>query len=49
MIYYFNHQLAAKYEVEKEQEARLWVEAIIGEPLDSVSVVAVWLDGGVVG
>lgn len=27
-------KMAAKYEVEKEQEARLWIEAILGEPLD---------------
>ena len=30
--------MAAKYEVDKEQEARLWMEAVVGEPLDSVSV-----------
>ena len=29
-------QLDAKYEIEKEQEARLWMEAVIGEPLDDV-------------
>ena len=29
-------QLEAKYEVEKEQEARLWMEAVIGESLDEV-------------
>lgn len=28
-------KLEAKYEVEKEQEARLWMEAVIGEPLDN--------------
>ena len=29
-------QLEAKYEIEKEQEARLWIEEVIGEPLDEV-------------
>jgi hypothetical protein len=28
-------KMAAKYEVEKEQEARVWMENVIGEPLDS--------------
>jgi hypothetical protein len=28
-------KMAAKYEVEKEQEARIWVEEVIGEPLDA--------------
>lgn len=27
-------KMDAKYEVEKEQEARLWIEDVIGEPLD---------------
>lgn len=27
-------KIAAKYEVEKEQEARQWIEAVIGEPID---------------
>jgi hypothetical protein len=27
-------KIEAKYEVDKEQEARLWMEAILGEPLD---------------
>lgn len=27
-------KIAAKYEVEKEQEVRLWIEAVIGEPID---------------
>jgi hypothetical protein len=27
-------KIDAKYEVEKEQEARLWMEAVLGEPLD---------------
>lgn len=27
-------KMAAKYEVDKEQEARVWMEAIVGEPLD---------------
>ena len=30
-------QIAAKYEVEKEQEAREWMEEVLGEPIDSVS------------
>ena len=30
-------QLAAKYDIEKEQEARVWIEAVVGEPVDSVS------------
>lgn len=30
-------QMAAKYEVEKEQEARMWIEAILREPIDPVS------------
>jgi len=29
-------QIDAKYEVEREQEVRLWMEAVIGEPLDDV-------------
>lgn len=28
-------KMAAKYEVDKEQEAREWIEAILGEPIDS--------------
>jgi len=32
----WDFQLEAKYEVEKEQEARLWIEAVIGESLDEV-------------
>ncbi|KAI0208336.1 Calponin-3 [Lamellibrachia satsuma] len=28
-------KLAAKYDIEKEQEARLWIEAVVGEPVDS--------------
>lgn len=28
-------KIAAKYEVEKEQEARTWMEAVLGEPVDS--------------
>lgn len=28
-------KIDAKYEIDKEQEARLWVEAVIGEPLDA--------------
>lgn len=27
-------KMAAKYEPEKEQEARLWMEAVVGEPMD---------------
>ncbi|ELU05580.1 hypothetical protein CAPTEDRAFT_172250 [Capitella teleta] len=28
-------KMAAKYEIEKEQEARVWMEALVGEPLDA--------------
>lgn len=28
-------KLEAKYEIDKEQEARLWMEAVLGQPLDS--------------
>jgi hypothetical protein len=31
-------QIDAKYEVEKEQEARLWIEAVVGEPVDPVNI-----------
>jgi len=32
-------QMDAKYEIEKEQEARLWMEEVLGEPLDEVGLM----------
>jgi len=36
LIFLCDFQLEAKYEIEKEQEARLWMEEVVGEPLDDV-------------
>lgn len=35
------NKMAAKYDLEKEHEARIWIESVLGEPLIEVSI---WIE-----